>query len=68
MELKGESDHRSLSIEAKLIVAWYNSLSELHREIVDSLVVAFQETEEGFNRFDVQAVLNGFEQGGLLAA
>lgn len=48
-------------------LAWYNSLDELTREVVD-LIVAFKIGNKSFDGVDVDTLLFGFNQTLLIAA
>lgn len=48
-------------------LAWYNSLNEMAREVVD-LIVAFKIGDKGFEGVNVDALLFGFDQTLLIAA
>lgn len=65
---KKESDHRSLTLEQKLGLARYRALDEMEREVVNLLVRAFKERNQGKQSIDVESLLYSFQEVQFLAA
>lgn len=66
--LQKESEQRGLNIEDKLNISWFRSLDEMDREIVKLFIAAFQKSQQSLESLDIKAVLDGFQEGYLIAA
>lgn len=65
---KGDEPDCRLSIEAKIIIAWYRSLDEMDRAALDLFVAALQERHKSLKRFEAHAILDNVQERQFLAA
>jgi hypothetical protein len=68
METKKESDHRSLTLEQLIVIAWYRSLDELTQATIDLFISSFQEGRQSLNGVEAYALLDSIQERPLLAA
>lgn len=63
-----EPNHQRLTLQEKLCLAQYRALDDLEREIVNLLVRAFKEGNQGHESINVQTLLCGFQECQFVAA
>lgn len=67
---EGDEPDCRLDIAALLLIAWYRSLNEMERAVVDLFVTSFtaEVGDQRLKRGDIESAFNSIQQRPLLAA